>query len=140
MYFRPNDPNFFTIWNWNHRYFFLRPIYTLLNQGEMRLAHDSWGSALGPMMYLSKRRIVFLAIYAGPNKTYLVRSVILYVCFGVEQNKFVAPLVVIFVHQQTDLRSFETWQPSGWINIHMNFHVIMKKNSRLLWGTYQYNS
>jgi hypothetical protein len=26
IYFRPTDPNFFTIWNRNHRYFFLRPI------------------------------------------------------------------------------------------------------------------
>jgi hypothetical protein len=23
IYFQPTDPNFFTIWNWNHRYFFL---------------------------------------------------------------------------------------------------------------------
>jgi hypothetical protein len=33
MYFRPTDPNFFTIWNRNHRYFFLR----LMNKGQINL-------------------------------------------------------------------------------------------------------
>ena len=27
-YFRPTGPNFFARWNWNHRYFFLRPTLT----------------------------------------------------------------------------------------------------------------
>jgi hypothetical protein len=33
MYFQPTDPNFFTIWNRNHRYFFLRLISKLFQSG-----------------------------------------------------------------------------------------------------------
>jgi hypothetical protein len=36
IYFRPTDPNFFTIWNWNHRYFFLR--LTLCNARQFYLS------------------------------------------------------------------------------------------------------